>query len=99
MPGAPAQLHAQFPDADVLIKNAGATPRGDLLQLEEDAWRAGWELKLFGYINATRAYYRSMCERKSGVIINIIAIDGGFGARACPRAPGMPGPVSAPPSR
>ena len=71
---APRRLVEHFPDADVLINNAGATPRGDLLQLEEDAWRAGWELKLFGYINATRACYRQMLARGSGVIINIIGL-------------------------
>jgi NAD(P)-dependent dehydrogenase (short-subunit alcohol dehydrogenase family) len=73
-PGTPDKLIERFPDVDVLINNAGATPRGDLLQLEEDAWRAGWELKVFGYINATRACYRSMVERRSGVIINIIGL-------------------------
>ena len=72
--GAVEQLHERFPDIDVLINNAGATPRGDVLQLEEQEWRAGWELKVFGYINATRAYYRRMCERGSGVIINIIGL-------------------------
>jgi hypothetical protein len=73
-PGAPQRLTEYFPEADVLVNNAGATPRGDLLQLGEDEWRAGWELKLFGYINATRAYYRGMCARGSGVIINIIGL-------------------------
>jgi hypothetical protein len=58
----------------VLINNAGATPRGDLLQLDEVTWRAGWELKVFGYINTTRAYYADMCKRRSGVIINIIGL-------------------------
>jgi NAD(P)-dependent dehydrogenase (short-subunit alcohol dehydrogenase family) len=72
--GAPDRLHKYFPDVDVLINNAGATPRGDILQVEEDEWRAGWELKVFGYINATRAYYRGMCAKGAGVIINIIGL-------------------------
>jgi NAD(P)-dependent dehydrogenase (short-subunit alcohol dehydrogenase family) len=72
--GAPQRLIDHFPHVDVLVNNAGATPRGDLLQLEEDAWRAGWELKLFGYINATRACYRQMVARGSGVIINVIGL-------------------------
>ncbi len=72
--GAPERLTGHFPGVDVLINNAGATPRGDLLQVEEDQWRAGWELKVFGYINATRACYRQMAARGSGVIINIIGL-------------------------
>lgn len=73
-PGAVEQLHQRFPDIDVLVNNAGATPRGSILQLDEEAWRTGWELKVFGYINATRAYYADMCRRRSGVIINIIGL-------------------------
>ena len=72
--GAVEELHARFPSVDVLINNAGATPRGDLLQLDEGTWRDGWELKVFGYINTTRAYYADMCKRRSGVIINIIGL-------------------------
>ena len=74
LPGSPERLIEHFPGVDVLVNNAGATPRGDLLQLEEDAWRAGWELKVFGYINATRACYRQMVARGSGVIINVIGL-------------------------
>lgn len=73
-PGAVEQLHQHFKGVDILINNAGATPRGDVLQLEEDAWRAGWELKVFGYINLTRACYADMVQRGSGVIINIIGL-------------------------
>jgi len=72
--GAVEELHVRFPLVDVLVNNAGATPRGDLLQLEEDEWRVGWELKVFGYINTTRAYYADMCKRRSGVIINVIGL-------------------------
>lgn len=72
--GAVAAVCARWPDADILINNAGATPRGDILQLDEDAWRAGWELKIFGYINATRAWYAHMQKRRSGVILNVIGM-------------------------
>lgn len=63
-------------DVDILINNAGSTPRGKLLQMDEDAWRQGWELKVFGYINLTRLIYRRMVERKTGVVINIIGVAG-----------------------
>jgi short-subunit dehydrogenase len=62
------------PDPDILINNAGAIPKGDLLELEEAPWRQAWELKVFGYINMCREYYRRMQARQSGVIINIIGL-------------------------
>ena len=65
-------------DADILVNNAGAIPQGTLTRLEEKAWRDSWDLKVFGYINLSREIYPAMCERKRGVIINII---GGAGER------------------
>ncbi len=61
---------------DILVNNAGVTPAGELLEIDETQWRAGWELKLFGYINLTREIYRRMRERKSGVIVNVIGVAG-----------------------
>ena len=63
-------------NADVLINNAGGIKRGELLDLDEVEWRKAWELKVFGYVNMTRKYYRAMCERKSGVILNIVGLAG-----------------------
>ena len=57
---------------DILINNAGAIPKGDLLELDDARWREAWDLKVFGYINMCRDFYRGMQARKSGVIINII---------------------------
>ena len=74
--GRDAELAALCPDIDILINNAGATPRGSLLDVEEDRWRAAFDLKLFGYINLSRAFYRQMKARHSGVIINIIGNGG-----------------------
>ena len=65
-------------DADILVNNAGAIPQGTLTGLDEKTWRASWDLKVFGYINVTRDIYAAMCERKRGVIVNII---GGAGER------------------
>lgn len=72
--GAAAALAQACTDADILVNNAGNTPRGDILSVDEQTWRDGWELKIFGYINMTRAFYGRMCERGAGVIINIIGI-------------------------
>jgi len=65
-------------DVDILVNNAGAIPQGTLNSLAEKAWRDSWDLKVFGYINLSREIYAAMCERKRGVIINII---GGAGER------------------
>jgi NAD(P)-dependent dehydrogenase (short-subunit alcohol dehydrogenase family) len=59
---------------DILINNAGAIPKGDLLELDDARWREAWDLKVFGYINMSRAIYRDMQARKSGVIVNIIGL-------------------------
>lgn len=72
--GSATELARLAQGVDILVNNAGAIPRGDLLEIDEDTWRAGWELKVFGYINMTRAFYPQMRERGSGVIINIIGL-------------------------
>lgn len=74
--GRAAELAALCPDIDILVNNAGATPRGSLLDVDEDRWRAAFDLKVFGYINLSRAFYRQMKARHSGVIINIIGNGG-----------------------
>jgi len=65
-------------DVDILVNNAGAIPQGTLTGLDEKTWRASWDLKVFGYLNVARDIYAAMCERKRGVIVNII---GGAGER------------------
>ena len=65
-------------DVDILVNNAGAIPQGTLTGLDEKSWRASWDLKVFGYINVARDIYAAMCERKRGVIVNVI---GGAGER------------------
>lgn len=63
-------------DVDILVNNAGAIPRGDLHVMDEAKWRTAWELKVFGYINMTRAMLHKMYGRRQGVIINIIGLAG-----------------------
>ncbi|HEV7268385.1 MAG TPA: short-chain dehydrogenase/reductase [Falsiroseomonas sp.] len=74
--GAPAALVAACGDCDILVNNAGAVPRGDILELDEESWREGWELKVFGYISMTRAMLARMAARGAGVIVNVIGIGG-----------------------
>lgn len=63
-------------DCDILINNAGAIPRGSLSEVTPEAWRHGWDLKVFGYIDLTRCILPRMVARKRGVIINIIGMAG-----------------------
>jgi NAD(P)-dependent dehydrogenase (short-subunit alcohol dehydrogenase family) len=63
-------------DIDILVNNAGDIPSGSLEAIEEDRWRAGWDTKVFNYINLSREYFRRMKARQTGVIVNIIGIGG-----------------------
>jgi NAD(P)-dependent dehydrogenase (short-subunit alcohol dehydrogenase family) len=78
-------------DCDILINNAGAIPRGSLDEVDPQAWRRGWDLKVFGYIDLTRYILPRMKARKSGVIINVIGMAGerpepGYIATSCGNA-------------
>lgn len=59
-------------EADVLVNNAGAAPPGSIETVDEAQWRAAWDVKVFGTINATRAMLRHMYPRRRGVVINVI---------------------------
>ena len=72
----PQELAAKYPQVDILVNNAGSTPRGSLLEVDEERFRAAFELKVFGYINMCREFYRLMKARRHGVIINILGNGG-----------------------
>ena len=44
--------------------------------VDEAKWRHAWELKVFGYINLTRAMLSHMKPRGKGVIVNVIGMAG-----------------------
>lgn len=67
-----ATLIEQTLDVDVLVNNAGAIPSGSMEAVDDAAWRRGWDLKVFGYIAMCRAFYKHMCQRGHGVIVNDI---------------------------
>ncbi len=66
------RLARDYPDIDILVNNAGAIPGGALLSVDEATWRKAWDLKVFGYVNMCRAFYRLMQQRKRGVIVNVV---------------------------
>ena len=44
--------------------------------MDEAPWRAAWDLKVFGYINMTRAMMAGMVARGEGVIVNVVGLAG-----------------------
>jgi len=74
--GAAETLADEAGDVDILVNNAGVIPSGSLFDIDEAKWRAGWELKVFGYINLCRLYYPRMKAAGGGVIINNIGNGG-----------------------
>jgi NAD(P)-dependent dehydrogenase (short-subunit alcohol dehydrogenase family) len=57
---------------DILVNCAGAAPPGALVDLSPEDWRRAWDLKVYGYIDMTRAALRHMYARRRGVVVNII---------------------------
>ena len=69
----------KFGGVDSLVNNAGATKRGDFLQLTDDEWTDGFALKFYGAMRLSRAAWTSLMHNK-GSIVNIIGIGGRTGS-------------------
>lgn len=69
-------LAAACARVDILVNNAGDIPGGTIESVDEAKWRHAWELKVFAYINLSRALFARMKERGSGVIVNVIGMAG-----------------------
>lgn len=70
------RLFAAHSDTDILVNNAGAIPAGDIETVSLDAWREGWDLKVWGYIHLCKLYVAAMKRRRAGTIVNIIGMGG-----------------------
>ena len=66
---------------DIVVNNAGATKRGDFLELTDEDWADGFALKFFGAMRLTRAAWPQL-KAQAGSVLNI----SGVGGR-------MPGPL------
>lgn len=66
---------------DIVVNNAGATKRGDFLELTDEDWADGFALKFFGAMRLTREAWPHLSEQ-AGSVLNI----SGVGGR-------MPGPL------
>jgi NAD(P)-dependent dehydrogenase (short-subunit alcohol dehydrogenase family) len=78
-PEAPAALARTavnaFGGIDIVVNNAGATRRGEFLELSEADWMDGFTLKLFGAVRLSRAAWPYLKERR-GAVLNIIGTGG-----------------------
>jgi NAD(P)-dependent dehydrogenase (short-subunit alcohol dehydrogenase family) len=78
-----------FGRLDILVNNAGTSRRGKFLEIDDAAWSADLELKVFGAIRCTRLAVPHMRKQGGGRIINITNI----GAKQ-PGAESMPTTLS-----
>src|SRR6185295_2410813 len=65
-----------FGRLDLVVNNAGATKRGDFLQLTDEDWASGFSLKFMAAVRVSRAAW-PILKRTNGSIVNIA----GVGAR------------------
>lgn len=65
----------RFGSIDLLVNNAGATKRGDFLQLTESDWSDGFGLKFYSTVRCCRAAWPYLIKSK-GSIVNIVGIGG-----------------------
>ena len=70
-----AETISMFGTIDVLVNNAGATKRGDFLQLTDVDWSDGFALKLHGAVRLSRAAWPHL-KAQRGSVINIAGIGG-----------------------
>lgn len=75
-----AEAVARFGRLDLLVHSAGATRRGDFLELDDEAWAEGYALKLFGAVRLCRAAWPHL--RAAGGSAVLIAGVGGRVASA-----------------
>jgi 3-oxoacyl-[acyl-carrier protein] reductase len=79
MPSEPARVAdtavKTYGGIDIVVNNAGATKRGNFLQLSDDDWADGFALKFFGAVRLTRAAWPEL-KKRSGSVLNISGAGG-----------------------
>jgi 3-oxoacyl-[acyl-carrier protein] reductase len=61
----------RFGRIDILVNNAGTSARGRFLEVDDEAWSADLDLKVFGAIRCTRLAVPHMKKQGGGRIVNI----------------------------
>jgi 3-oxoacyl-[acyl-carrier protein] reductase len=69
----------KFGGIDVLVNNAGATKRGDFLELTESDWQDGFALKFYSAVRCSRAAW-PVLRASGGAIVNIVGVGGRTGS-------------------
>jgi 3-oxoacyl-[acyl-carrier protein] reductase len=75
-----AAVLAELGQLNLLVNNAGATRRGDFLQLADADWKDSFELKFFGAVRLVRGAWPHL-QRARGMVLNIGGT-GGIAAEA-----------------
>lgn len=82
-PAAPAAFAAaaleRFGRINLVVNNAGATGRGDFLELTEQDWSDGFALKFFAAVRLCRAAWPHLVSSRGGVV-NIAGVGGRTGS-------------------
>jgi len=70
-----ARAVAEFGGVDLVVNNAGATKRGEFLELTDEDWADGYALKMHGAVRLTRAAWPEL-RRRGGSVVNIAGTGG-----------------------
>ncbi len=60
---------------DIVLNNAGATKRGEFLELTDEDWADGFGLKFFGAMRLTREAWPHL-KKQAGSVVNISGVGG-----------------------
>jgi len=64
-----------YAQLDIIVNNAGATKRGEFLQLTDEDWTDGFALKFFGAMRLTREAWPHL-KKQAGCVLNISGVGG-----------------------
>ncbi|HEY6634879.1 MAG TPA: SDR family NAD(P)-dependent oxidoreductase, partial [Acidimicrobiia bacterium] len=59
---------AEFDHVDILVNCAGATKGGPFLELGDEVWQAGFDLKFFGAVRLSRLFWPQLATSHGSVI-------------------------------
>lgn len=65
------QATSAFDHVDILVNCAGATKSGPFLELSDELWQAGFDLKLFGAVRLSRLFWPQL-SASHGSVVHIV---------------------------